>query len=52
MTAISSASPGRGAEYMGLEGEVGLTTVLIEQAAVADVIQKTGQGQRRGRRVG
>ncbi len=33
------------AEYMGLEGEVGLTTVLIGRAAVLDVVQPWGNGQ-------
>jgi capsular exopolysaccharide synthesis family protein len=32
------------AEYMGLEGEVGLTTVLIGQAAITDAIQPWGNG--------
>jgi succinoglycan biosynthesis transport protein ExoP len=32
------------AEYMGLEGEVGLTTVLIGQADVQDAIQPWGTG--------
>jgi capsular exopolysaccharide synthesis family protein len=32
------------AEYMGLEGAVGLTTVLIGQATVQDVIQPWGNG--------
>ena len=32
------------AEYMGLEGAVGLTTVLIGQAELADVIQPWGDG--------
>jgi polysaccharide biosynthesis transport protein len=32
------------AEYMGLEGAVGLTTVLIGQADLADVIQPWGDG--------
>jgi polysaccharide biosynthesis transport protein len=32
------------AEYMGLEGEVGLTTVLIGQADVQDAIQPWGNG--------
>jgi capsular exopolysaccharide synthesis family protein len=32
------------AEYMGLEGEVGLTTVLIGQATTQDAIQPWGNG--------
>ncbi|WP_298461427.1 polysaccharide biosynthesis tyrosine autokinase [uncultured Cellulomonas sp.] len=32
------------AEYMGLEGEVGLTTVLIGRATVEDVVQPWGNG--------
>ena len=32
------------AEYMGLEGEVGLTTVLIGQASLQDAIQPWGNG--------
>jgi succinoglycan biosynthesis transport protein ExoP len=32
------------ADYIGLEGEVGLTTVLIGQAALEDVIQVWGSG--------
>jgi succinoglycan biosynthesis transport protein ExoP len=32
------------AEYMGLEGEVGLTTVLIGRASVEDVVQPWGNG--------
>ena len=32
------------AEYMGLEGQVGLTTVLIGQADLADVVQPWGDG--------
>jgi capsular exopolysaccharide synthesis family protein len=32
------------AEYMGLEGRVGLTTVLIGRAAVEDVVQPWGNG--------
>ncbi|GAA2726605.1 polysaccharide biosynthesis tyrosine autokinase [Cellulomonas aerilata] len=32
------------AEYMGLEGEVGLTTVLIGHASVQDVVQPWGNG--------
>jgi len=31
-------------DYMGLEGEVGLTTVLIGRAAVEDVVQPWGNG--------
>jgi capsular exopolysaccharide synthesis family protein len=33
------------AEYMGLEGSVGLTTVLIGRAALLDVVQPWGDGQ-------
>jgi polysaccharide biosynthesis transport protein len=32
------------AEYMGLEGEVGLTTVLIGQAKLQDAVQSWGNG--------
>jgi succinoglycan biosynthesis transport protein ExoP len=32
------------AEYMGLEGEVGLTTVLIGQADIQDAVQPWGNG--------
>jgi succinoglycan biosynthesis transport protein ExoP len=32
------------AEYLGLEGEVGLTTVLIGRATVQDVVQPWGNG--------
>ena len=33
------------AEYMGIEGAVGLTDVLIARAELADVLQKWGRGQ-------
>ena len=33
------------AEYMGIEGAVGLTDVLIGRAQLADVLQKWGRGQ-------
>lgn len=33
------------AEYMGIEGAVGLTDVLIGRAQVTDVLQKWGRGQ-------
>ena len=33
------------AEYMGIEGRVGLTTVLIGQAKLADVVQPWGDGK-------
>ena len=33
------------AKYMGIEGEVGLTTVLIGRASVQDVVQPWGKGQ-------
>ncbi|GAB3611537.1 polysaccharide biosynthesis tyrosine autokinase [Humibacter ginsengiterrae] len=33
------------AEYMGIEGAVGLTDVLIGRAELADVMQKWGRGQ-------
>ena len=33
------------AKYMGLEGSVGLTTVLIGRAAIQDVVQPWGNGQ-------
>jgi succinoglycan biosynthesis transport protein ExoP len=33
------------AEYMGIEGAVGLTDVLIGRAQISDVLQKWGRGQ-------
>ncbi|MCU1431467.1 MAG: Chromosome partitioning protein [Actinotalea sp.] len=33
------------AKYMGIEGSVGLTTVLIGRAAIQDVVQPWGSGQ-------